>query len=221
MVQPKTRNRIIDALMQLAGERPWNEISLDLLAQRAGVSLSALRAAYDGRVPILADFIRRIDEKVLGGLDGDMAGEARRERLFDILLGRLEALQPYRQAIRNLGEAARRDPVLALELNRLVAGSMAWMMTAAEIPATGVSGRIRAQGLAFVWAGAMRVWLDDDDPGLARTMADLDRRLRQAERQAMRLHRLERVFSRARRSAPKRASSATSQGSDVAEGHPS
>ena len=40
----------------------------------------------------------------------------------------------------------------------------------------------RAQGLALVWARVMRVWLDDEDPGLARTMAALDKRLREAER---------------------------------------
>ena len=47
---------------------------------------------------------------------------------------------------------------------------------------TAARGVFRAQGLALVWARVMRVWLDDDDPGLARTMAALDKRLREAER---------------------------------------
>jgi len=221
LVQPKTRNKIIDALLELAGERPWDEVTLEALAERAGVTLSGLRAAYDGRAGILADFIRRIDERVLSAVDPDMAEEMRRERLFDILFSRFEALAPYKQAIRNLGEAARRDPLLALELNRMVTGSMGWMLNAAGIPAAGISGRMRAQGLAFVWAQTMRVWLDDDDPGLARTMAELDRRLRQGERTAMRLHRLERLVGRGRRPAPKRGAAKPADGSDLAEGHPS
>ena len=28
MVQPKTRNKIVDALMALAAERPWDEVTL-------------------------------------------------------------------------------------------------------------------------------------------------------------------------------------------------
>jgi hypothetical protein len=36
--------------------------------------------------------------------------------------------------------------------------------------------------LALVYARSLRTWLNDEDPGLARTMADLDRRLRDGER---------------------------------------
>ena len=221
MVQPKTRNKIMDMLMALAAERPWHEVTLEALAERSSLTLSGLRAAYDGRVAILADFVRRIDERVLAGMDADMAGEARRERLFDLLFSRLEALGPHRQAIRNLGEAARRDPLLALELNRIVTVSMAWMLNAAGIPATGAMGLARAQGLALVWARVMRVWLDDDDAGLARTMATLDAQLRQAERRARRLGRLGRIVGGFRRQPFPKREPEKPEPRDLAEGHPS
>jgi AcrR family transcriptional regulator len=220
MVQPKTRNRIVDALMALAAERPWDAVTLEALAERAGVTLPALRAAYDGRLAVLADFVRRTDERVLSGVDPDMAGEAPRERLFDVLFSRFEALAPHKQAIRNLAVAARRDLPLALEINRIVTGSMAWMLAAAGIPATGTRGLIRAQGLACVWSRVARVWLDDGDPGLARTMAELDKRLRQAERSALRLDRLARIVRGRRRARPQPPPKAADEG-DIAEGHPS
>ena len=37
-------------------------------------------------------------------------------------------------------------------------------------------------GLGLTYASVFRTWLEDDDPGLARTMAALDRRLRRGER---------------------------------------
>jgi AcrR family transcriptional regulator len=221
VVQPKTRNKIIDSLMSLAAERPWDDVTLEALAERSGLTLSGLRAAYDGRLAVLADFVRRIDERVLAGIDADMAEEAPRERLFDVLFSRFEALGPHRQAIRNLGEAARRDPLLALELNRIVTSSMAWMLTAAGIPAGGVAGLARAQGLALVWAQVMRVWLDDDDPGLARTMAALDTRLRQAERRVRRVHRISRIVHGFRRPPRPERRTRPPDERDVAEGHPS
>ena len=222
MVQPKTRNKIVDALMELAAERPWDEVDAHAIAERAGVTLSALRAAYDDRLGILSDFVRRIDERVLFSLDADMAEEAPRGRLFDVLFSRFEALEPYRAAIRNLGAAAGRDPLLALELNALVVRSMGWMLSGAGIPAHGLSGRLRLQGLACIWARVMRVWLDDDDPGLARTMAELDRRLRQGERTAKRFHRMERLLHRGRRRwADRRPPPRPGEASDLAEGHPS
>jgi hypothetical protein len=36
---------------------------------------------------------------------------------------------------------------------------------------------MRAQGLAVLFAGVLRTWVNDDDEGLARTMAALDRAL--------------------------------------------
>ena len=46
----------------------------------------------------------------------------------------------------------------------------------------GATGGLRVTGLATVYASVFRTWLQDDDPGQARTMAALDRRLRRGER---------------------------------------
>jgi hypothetical protein len=51
------------------------------------------------------------------------------------------------------------------------------MLSAADISAAGPKGILRGQGLALLYASVLRTWLDDDDPGLARTMAALDRAL--------------------------------------------
>ncbi|MEO1265320.1 MAG: hypothetical protein AAFV26_06420, partial [Pseudomonadota bacterium] len=42
-------------------------------------------------------------------------------------------------------------------------------------------GVIRSVGLAQLFGSVFQTWLEDDDPGLAKTMAMLDRRLRRAE----------------------------------------
>ena len=217
MAKPKPQQKIVDALMALAAERPWDEVTLEAVAERAGVTLAALRASYDGRMAVLADFIRSVDETVLAGIDPTLSTESRRERLFDLLFARFEALAPHKQAIRNLGRAARRDPLLAFCLNGLATTSMVWMLTAAGISAQGGRGVFRAQVLAIIWARVMRVWLGDNDPGLAPTMAALDKRLREAERAAKRLDWLEQCVRRRR---PSRSSDSASD-LDLSEGHPS
>ena len=84
---------------------------------RAGVSLAELRAEFGSTLAILAAHIKEIDRKVLAGGDADMAEEPPRERLFDVLMRRLEALAPYKEAVRSLLRSARRNPRLALALN--------------------------------------------------------------------------------------------------------
>ncbi len=111
-----------------------------------------------------------------------MAEEPPRERLFDVLMRRLEVMAPHREAVRSLMRSARRNPPLALALNGLAVRSQQWMLTAAGINASGPRGMMRAQGLALLFASVLRAWVNDDDPGLARTMAALDRALARGQR---------------------------------------
>src|SRR5262249_51198398 len=116
------------------------------------------------------------------GADADMADELPRERLFDVLMRRFEAMAHDKQAVRSLIRSATCNPALALELNQLAVNSQQWMLTAAGIGASGPKGMLRAQGLALMFAQVARTWVHDDDAGLARTMAALDRALARGQR---------------------------------------
>ena len=63
--------------------------------------------------------MKEIDRAVLRGGAGDMAQEPARERLFDVLMRRLETHAPHREAVRSLLRSATRNPPLALALNGL------------------------------------------------------------------------------------------------------
>jgi AcrR family transcriptional regulator len=171
------RERIIEAFMQLLAEQPIERIGLADIAARAGVTLAELRGEFSSPLAILAAHIKDIDRKVLSEIDPEMEEESPRERLFDVLMRRLELLAPYREAVRSLMRSARCDPPLALALNVMAVRSQQWMLTAAGIKAAGPKGMMRAQGLALLFANVLRTWVDDDDPGLARTLAALDREL--------------------------------------------
>jgi AcrR family transcriptional regulator len=187
--QPPARNgsdreRVIDAFTALLAERSFEEIGLADIAERANLSLAELRDMFDGKIAILAARTKDIDRAVLGGAgaDADMADEPPRERLFDVLMRRFEAMAHDKAAVRSLMRSAQRNPGLALELNRLAVNSQQWMLTAAGIGASGPRGILRAQGLAVMFAQVARTWIDDDDPGLARTMSALDRALARGQR---------------------------------------
>ena len=114
---------------------------------------------------------------MLAGDDADMAEEPARERLFDVLMRRLEMLAPHKEAVRSLLRSARRNPCLAFALNAMAVHSQQWMLKAADIGASGPRGVLRAQGTALLFARVLAIWVDDDDPGHDRTMAALDRGL--------------------------------------------
>ncbi len=176
------RDKAIDALMALLAEQRFEAIGLAEVAGRAGLKLSQLRAEFGSTLAIFAAHVKDIDRAVLAGGDADMTEEPARERLFDVLMRRLEALAPYKEAVRSLLRSARRNPGLACALNAMAVRSQRWMLEAAGIGASGPRGALRAQGAALMFARVLGVWLDDEDPALDRTMAALDRGLASAER---------------------------------------
>jgi AcrR family transcriptional regulator len=177
------RDKAIDALMALLAEQSFEDVGLAEVAGRAGLTLSQLRAEFGSTLAIYATHVKDIDRNVLAGADGDMSDEPARERLFDVLMRRIEALAPYKEAVRSLMRSARRNPGLAFALNAIAVRSQTWMLEAAGISASGPRGALRAQGAALMFARALSVWIDDDE-SLDRTMAALDRGLASADRWA-------------------------------------
>lgn len=176
------RDKAIDALMALLGERSFEQIGLAEVAGRAGLKLSQLRAEFGSTLAILGAHIKEVDRAVLAGGDADVADEPARERLFDVLMRRLEVLAPHKAAVRSIMYSARRSPGLAFALNAMAVRSQRWMLEAAGIGAHGPRGALRAQGAALMFARTLSVWIDDEEEGLDRTMAALDRGLSSAER---------------------------------------
>ena len=168
------RHKAIDALMSLLAEHSFEQIGLAEVAGQAGIKLSQLRAEFGSTLAILAAHIKDIDRAVLDGGADDMTEEPVRERLFDVLMRRLEALGPYREAVRSIMRSARRNPGLAFALNAMAVRSQHWMLEAAGIGASGPRGALRAQGAALMFARVLSVWIDDEEDSLDRTMAALD-----------------------------------------------
>lgn len=181
MATAKTRQKIVASFLSLLGEKGWHGFEMADVAREAGVKLSVLRAEFPGKTACLRAFLSDIDQKVLDSIDPDMDDEPARERLFDVLMTRLDALSPHREAIRALRKAVQRDPQLALKLNREAVTSQRWMLTAAGIPAGGPRAAVMSQALVVAFARVVDVWLDDEDPGLARTMSALARQLDEGE----------------------------------------
>jgi AcrR family transcriptional regulator len=175
----KLRDRILDAALTLAARRDWRRTGLADIAAEAGIGLDRLRAKFASKPAIVNGLIRRTDERALKL--GAAEGSSVRDRLFDVLMRRFDAMAPDRAGIAAIIRDLCRDPATALcHAPRLLA-SMAWMLEAAGLRSSGPIGLLRAKGLAAVYLWALRAWLADDSRDLAKTMAALDRGLRQAE----------------------------------------
>jgi AcrR family transcriptional regulator len=175
-------DRIIDAMLALLPRQGWRRLSLAAIAAEAGLPILRVYRAFSSKQAILCAFYRRIDEAVLGEPPEREADERPRDRVFDLLMRRFDALHPYKGALEVLFRELPGDPVTAACLAATLFHSLRWLLEAAGIPTTGLRGMISVKLTAAAYVAAVRVWLRDDSSDLARTMATLDARLRRIER---------------------------------------
>jgi AcrR family transcriptional regulator len=172
-------DRLVDAALALAARRGWGETSLAEIAGEAGLPLDQAYVACPSRLAILAALQRRIDLMALAKV-AESGDEQQRDRLFDLLMRRFDALRPHRAALRSILRDSRGDPLMVLGAPGLLR-SMTWMLEAAGVRTAGWRGRLRIHVLAGLYLSVFRTFLDDDSADLAKTMAALDQRLRRGQ----------------------------------------
>jgi AcrR family transcriptional regulator len=179
---PVDPDRIIDALVSLVEAKGWRNVSLAAVAEAAGLPILQVYRLFPSRTAILDGLLRRIDERVLTApLDAE-ADEKPRDRVFDLLMRRFDALQPYRGFITALRRDLSGDPPTAVALAGAGLRSMRLMLEAAGIACNGIGGIVAVKLTAASYLAAAHTWSRDESPDLAPTMATLDRRLRGIER---------------------------------------
>ena len=176
------RDRIIDAALACIARQGLRRLSLADIASEAGVPLLRLYRVYPSKAAVLCGFFRRIDETVLATPLDSAPDERPRDRVFDLLMRRFDALTPHRAALERLSRDLPADPLAALAAGAGLLRSMRWMLEAAGIPGDGLGGIVAVKLTAAAYLATMRTWLWDESPDLAPTMAALDRRLRGIER---------------------------------------
>jgi ubiquinone biosynthesis protein COQ9 len=172
------KGRILTAALECAAKKSWADVTLLDIAEAAHLPLGALRGQFNTKDAVIAALLRAVDDEVLKRAPKRAEDQDPRDVLFDILMTRFDVLAPHKAALKSMYSAGLAD----LGLAGPFLSSMHWMLQAAGIGTDGLGGGLRVSGLALVYANVFRVWLDDDDQGLARTMAALDRGLRRGER---------------------------------------
>lgn len=175
----------LDAFIKLIAEKGFADVALRDVAEAAGLGLADLYKIYPDKVALVSAFMAKIDAEVLAGTPTRSdPEETARDRLFDAMMRRYDALRPYREALGAIRRAGTRDPMLALAIGPALRRSMAAMLEAASVPSEGLTGALRQNGLLAIHYAVSRVYDKDETTDLSKTMAALDSRLKMAERWA-------------------------------------
>lgn len=174
---PDHEAALVAAGFEQIAARGWHRLSLGAAARAGGVPLDVARRLVPDRCALLRRFGALADAHALRGAAPEGPG---RDRLFDVVMRRIDFLQAHRAGVVALLRAVPFDPPAALLLAQSSLRSMGWLLAAAGLPA----GGLHAAGLLAVWSWTVRAWERDTSEDLAATMAALDAALGRAERAA-------------------------------------
>jgi len=163
----ETLDKAADAALALAADRPWRHVSLRDIAEAAAVPFADLYARAPSMSVLAFRISRRMDRAALA--TADTPSDDLHDRLFDAAMARVEAMEGRRAALLSM---ARDENPAALAMHFPVTAR-------AILEAAGVSATPpRLLAMTAVWARIVQVWRDDEG-ALNRTMAELDKRLKQ------------------------------------------
>jgi AcrR family transcriptional regulator len=174
---------LVDAALEIAAEHGWRRTSVREAAERAGIGrVTALRLA-PVKLVLLKRLAERIDAQALDALDEDATDPEIpvRDRLFEALMLRFDALKPHRAGLTAILQELPRDPLTALAGLPALGTSMAKTLEAVGESTQLPFGPLRIKGLAIVWLATLRVWVSDDSADMAVTMKALDANLTRAD----------------------------------------
>lgn len=167
---------LIRAAFAMAASDGWGQMRVADAARRADLPLGQARTRFPTKGAVLLRFGRMADADALG----KAAEGPARDRLFDLLMQRIDTLQAHRAGVLALFRALPLEPGTAALLGAASLTSMGWMLEGAGISSAGLRGTLRAQGLLAVWLWTVRAWRGDESEDLSATMAALDEALNRA-----------------------------------------
>ena len=183
MIPPETPDllaKLSASALSLAAQTPWERVTLSDICADCDVPLVDCAKASVTKAHITARLDSVIDQSMLAAHSKVDRSQPVRDRLFDVVMGRFDAMEENRAAWASIFTAEKRDVMASLARRARRVVSAAWALEASGISTGNVRGAGRSVGLARIMRLAESAWLEDG-PDLAKTMACLDQELRAAE----------------------------------------
>ena len=178
---PNRKIILIDTTLSLAGELGWPSVTMQLIGKTANVPLSEVSAIFSSKWDILEAFRERTDLLLTAGKSANLSGQSAKDRLFDILMARIEIIEPWKAGIGSIARHAVAQPITGIRLFTSLNKSMECMIEHVNAKIQGPGKLIQSRGLTLIYLLVLRRWIGDHSSDLGPTMAELNERLISAD----------------------------------------
>ncbi|MFL2675420.1 MAG: hypothetical protein ACJ0G5_01795 [Alphaproteobacteria bacterium] len=174
---------ILDKIFSNIAKDGWTKFSLLQFSKNQKISIQDLKSLFRNKDHVLERFSKMIDYKVESNIDvEEMKSTSNKDSLFELIMLRLEAMQTYKVALRNILSSAKEQPIILKKLSKNIINSLDFYLELSSYYDDTPVDFLKKNAIFFIYSLTFRVWLNDESDDLSKTMAELDKFLSMADK---------------------------------------
>jgi hypothetical protein len=174
---------ILDKIFTNIAKDGWTKFSLLQFSKTQKISIKDLKIFFRNKDHILERFSKMIDFKVESNIDiEEMKNTSKKDNLFELIMLRLEVMQTYKVALRNILSSAKEQPIILKKLSKNIINSLDFYLELSLYYDDTPVDFLKKNAIFIVYSLTFRVWLNDESDDLSKTMAELDKFLSMADK---------------------------------------
>lgn len=194
------RSQLVEAFWAALQDRPFVELSLEMLADEAGrdgqehLASPADMAGLADMTDLACVAVAMVDDQALAEIADDFndAGDASvQEKLVEGLIHRFESFAPLKPQMQALHSACMRNPVLGMALGHQLLRAIDRLLRLCGDDSSGIKRMLRVKGVCAVVMRVRPTWMADETADLSQTLKQIDSELEKAREWAVSLKILE------------------------------
>ena len=164
----------------------WKSFSLQKLSYAEKIPINEIKIFFKSEITILDEFSKMIDIKVEKSFDyEELTNTSVKDNLFELIMLRLEYMQPYRNALKSIKSSFKSDPLAAKSVAKNVMNSLDFYLELTNAFNDSLLDIFKKKSIFLIYSYIFMIWLEDDSDELSKTMSELDKLLTFSEKIAL------------------------------------
>ena len=186
MKSSEKKFNLIKSSFKIIEESGWKSFSFQKLSYSEKVPIDEIKKFFKSEISILDEFSKMIDIKVEKNFDYEELGSTSvKDNLFELIMLRLEFMQPYRNALKSIKSNFRSDPLIAKSVAKNVMNSLDFYLELTMAFNDSFLDIFKKKSIFLIYSYIFNIWLEDDSEELSKTMSELDKLLTFSEKIAL------------------------------------
>tara|TARA_B100000941_G_C28411868_1_gene503918 strand:- start:236 stop:820 length:585 start_codon:yes stop_codon:yes gene_type:complete len=186
MKSSEKKFNLIKSSFKIIEKSGWKSFSLEKLSYSEKISINEIKKIFKSEINIVDEFSKMIDIEVEKNFDyEELANTSVKDNLFELIMLRLEFMQPYRNALKRIKSTFKTDPLVAKSVSINVMDSLDFYLELSNAFNDSFLDIFKKKSIFLIYTYIFTIWLEDNSKELSKTMSELDKLLTFSEKIAL------------------------------------